>query len=52
MIRLMVMVFTDMLMEHSMKDNGKMICNMEKGLKGGQMDLHIQECTSLARNKG
>ena len=35
-----------------MKDNGKMIYNMEKDLKGGLMALHTQGCISMGRSKG
>ena len=45
MIQQMVMAFTSILMELSIKDNGKKISNMEKALKHGQMELIMKAAT-------
>ena len=50
MTKLMVMVNTLTQMVQSMKDNGKMISNLEKELRDGLMGLAIRVHIFMARN--
>ncbi len=46
----MAMVFTSMLMEHNMKESGRMIFNMAKELKLGQMVLDTKVTMGLVES--
>ena len=51
-IKQMDMEFINITVEHSTKEIGKMICNMEMGKRSGLMDLNMKVCIRKDKSTG